>query len=112
MVRYADQPEVDPTWVVHDVATGAEEQLPIDLPLVDDPDPPYPDYSEWEYATDPTLSPDGELPPMLWRTTTTTRYPGRSDTLHVASLDGSRIRKLLPSADGVRRLEPDWRAIN
>lgn len=63
----------DPTWVVHTVATGAEEQLDIDLPLVPDldkkyPDYDYPDYSEWSSAGNPVLSPDGEtLALMLYR---------------------------------------------
>jgi len=51
----------DPAWWLYTVATGAEEQLPIDLPIVAGLSPPYDDYSEWSFAAEPTLSPDGEL---------------------------------------------------
>lgn len=58
----------DPTWVLHSVGTGDEETLMIDLPLVAGLDDSYPDYSEWSYASQPALSPDGEtLAVMLWR---------------------------------------------
>ncbi|KAA1418497.1 hypothetical protein F0U44_08265 [Nocardioides humilatus] len=53
---------IDPTWSLVTVSTGAVEDLPIDLPLVAGlGKPPYPDYSEWSYAANPTLSSDGEL---------------------------------------------------
>ena len=97
VVRYADQPEVDPSWVVHVVATGAEEQLPIDLPLVDDPDPPYPDYSEWKYATDPTLSPNGELlAVMLWRydDDSSSGYPYYFRSIFTVRLDGTELTRV------------------
>ncbi|MEZ0578611.1 hypothetical protein [Nocardioides sp. MH1] len=50
----------DPTWVLHTLATGEEESLPIDLPLVADLEEPYDNYDEWSIAAAPTLSPDGE----------------------------------------------------
>ncbi len=68
VVRDLGRDGVDPTWLIHTVATGAEEQLPIDLPLVAVLEEPYPDYSEWSYASQTSLSPDGErLAVMLWR---------------------------------------------
>ncbi len=61
VVRDLGREGVDTTWLLHTVATGAEEELPIDLPLVAALDEDYPDYSEWSYATEPAVSPDGEL---------------------------------------------------
>ena len=59
---------VDPTWVLHTLATGEEEELVIDLPLVPDLDDTYEDYSEWSSAGSPVLSPDGQtLALMLYR---------------------------------------------
>jgi len=59
---------VDPTWALHDIATGEEEELFIDLPLVPDLGDDYEDYSEWSSAGNPVLSPDGEtLALMLYR---------------------------------------------
>lgn len=67
VVRGLDGGAVDPTWVLHTLATGAEEELPIDLPLVAGIDAPYPDYSEWSFAAEPTLSPDGDLLALVLR---------------------------------------------
>lgn len=45
VVRWADEPGVDPTFLLHTISTGEEEELPIDLPLVAGPlEPPYDDY--------------------------------------------------------------------
>lgn len=70
VVRWADTPGVDPTFVLHTIASGEEEELPIDLPLVPGPlEPPYDNYDEWDGVGNPVLSPDGELLAlMLYRT--------------------------------------------
>ncbi|RHW23232.1 hypothetical protein D0Z08_30865 [Nocardioides immobilis] len=58
----------DPTWLLYTLSTGETEELPIDLPLVAGIEEPYHDFSEWTYAAQPTLSPDGELLALtLWR---------------------------------------------
>lgn len=198
-----DRPGVDPTWLLHHLATGEVEQLPIDLPLATGLEPPYPDRSEWSYVVKPTLAPDGELLAFhltrwdyasdgydYWFASLfTVRLDGtdltdvgstysagygslgwapdgeeivmvsssprfrcldsvrsvhldgtagavdisepcfeddpawspdgrriaftnsRSGRLQVASLDGSRIRTVLPGAVGVFRHEPDWRSV-
>lgn len=88
----------DPTWVVHTVATGAEEELDIDLPLVPGlvekyPDEDYPDYSEWSYASgDAALSPDGEtLAVMLWRWDSSDGYSYPFGSIFTVGLDGTGL---------------------
>ena len=203
VARGLSQDGVDPTWWLHKLATGDEEQLPIDLPIVAGLDEPYADYSEWSFAREPALSPDGELLAVtLWRYdsdsgsgydyyhgsiftvrldgTGLTRIPfythsfgtaewapgggqlvfwaeeprgrcsgvvtsvrldgsggsvgisqrcaqphpawspdgrrivftsGRSDSLQIASKDGSLNRNVLRQVEGVTRTQPDWRAV-
>lgn len=95
VVRDAGQEGVDPTFVLHAVATGVEEQLPIDLPLVAGLEPPYDDYSEWSYAAQPTLSPDGELLAlMLWRYDDDYGYSYDFGSIFTVRLDGTDLTRL------------------
>ena len=96
VVRYSDVEGVDPTWLLHTVATGAEEELPIDLPLVADlDDDPYPDYSEWSSAGDAVLSPDGErLALMMWRYDESDGYYYYFGSIFTVRLDGTGLTRI------------------
>jgi Tol biopolymer transport system component len=91
-----NQPAEDPTWVLHDVADGAEEQLPIDLPLVPGLEEPYADYTEWSFASEPALSPDGEhLALMLWRYDDDgSGYSYYHGSMFTVRLDGTDLTRL------------------
>jgi Tol biopolymer transport system component len=94
--RQPDAPGADPTFLLHTIGTGAEEQLPIDLPLVAGPlQPPYKDYSEWDHVGSPTLSPDGEhLAIMLSRYDDDYGYGYFFSSVFTVRLDGTELTRL------------------
>ena len=97
VVRWAEDPGVDPTFVLHTLSTGAEEELPIDLPLVAGPlEPPYDDYSEWDGVGNPVLSPDGQhLALMLYRTDYgDDGYDWDFSSVFTVRLDGSELTRV------------------
>ena len=99
---------VDPTWLLYRLGTGATEQLPIDLPLVADLDEPYDDYSEWSFADEPALAPDGELLALtLWRYDTSDDGYGRyHGSVFTVRLDGSGLTRIPKYADTFG--SPSW----
>lgn len=95
VARGLGQDGVDPTWWLHRIATGDEKEMPIDLPLVAGLDEPYDDYSEWSYASSPTLSPDGEvLALMLWRPDSSDGYSYDFGSIFTVGLDGTGLTRL------------------
>lgn len=88
---------VEPTWHLYTIATGVTEVLPIDLPIVADlPDPPYPDYSEWSYADEAALSPDGELLAVTLRRNdfASDQYDYAFGSFFTVRLDGSELTRI------------------
>ncbi|WP_183095718.1 PD40 domain-containing protein [Nocardioides stalactiti] len=87
----------DPTWVLHTLATGAEEVLPIDLPIEPGLEPPYDGEEDgWTFAATPALSPDGELLAL-----TLQRYDGADDgyaywfgSFFTVRLDGTELSQV------------------
>jgi Tol biopolymer transport system component len=97
VVRWADTAGVDPTFLLHTVATGEEDELPIDLPLVAGPlEPPYDDYDEWDGVGDPVLAPDGEhLALMLYRTDYgDDGYDWNFSSIFTVRLDGTDLTRV------------------
>lgn len=88
--------EQNPTWWLHDISTGTEEQLPIELPLVEDLDPPYAGYDEWSFAAEPTLSPDGELLALTLRRNDNadSGYDYYFGSFFTVRLDGSGLTRI------------------
>jgi hypothetical protein len=97
VVRWSDEPGVDPTFLLHTVATGEEEVLPIDLPLVAETlEPPYDDYSEWNDAGNAELAPDGEhLALMLYRSDYgDDQYDWNFSSIFTVRLDGTDLTRV------------------
>lgn len=101
VVRGLGADGVDPTWALHDLATGEEQEIAIDLPLVPDLDTTYrdydyPDHSEWSWAGNPVLSPDGEtLALMLYRRDWgDDQYDWDFASVYTVGLDGAGLTRV------------------